>query len=449
MRFCRLNKGLFVCAATFAACCAYQGAIVSRDDSGTCGENLTWSFNSETSTMTIRGNGTMTNYYNDFGPPWQDFKSAISYIILEEGVTSVGRQAFSNCYGLSQITIPSTVTNIGDNAFSNGWKVVDVTIPLHTSFIGWMAFAGCDKMKHLTILSKSATISAHAFHNCRGLENVTMPNGVSSIESSAFNNCEKISSLIYLGTKNPCASAVTIPHDSSLEFVCVVEDFESDSFCGINVVKSDACKTLFEENNQCLIVSRNGTVQKKSEVIEWEKNSAGCLDYYCDNHSGLNIRSACNIDGETNYACVNDACIDYEKFSEKEKVEIEIEETSISEWNSTAFILNISELSGIEANKIEIRVDIDDDGQVRHIIVMVDNERDVKVIVNAIQTEVKKCGDGSGNRCWLKGAQYITKELSVSEACGTALMTTLLLMTLMATFTYRFPLEVQPGVPSS
>ena len=36
--------------------------IASADDSGTCGDNLTWSYVEATHTLTISGNGNMTDY---------------------------------------------------------------------------------------------------------------------------------------------------------------------------------------------------------------------------------------------------------------------------------------------------------------------------------------------------------------------------------------------------
>ena len=36
--------------------------MASADDSGTCGDNLTWTYESATNTLTISGTGNMNNY---------------------------------------------------------------------------------------------------------------------------------------------------------------------------------------------------------------------------------------------------------------------------------------------------------------------------------------------------------------------------------------------------
>ncbi len=51
----------------------------------------------------------MKNYYYD-PAPWNLRKSDIKTIILNNGVTSIGDYAFSDCTNLTSITIPSSVT---------------------------------------------------------------------------------------------------------------------------------------------------------------------------------------------------------------------------------------------------------------------------------------------------------------------------------------------------
>jgi len=77
--------------------------ITVNADSGTCGDNLTWAYNSGTKTLTISGTGEMTNFQNDSSggvtAPWRGSGSDFSgqqgtTVIIEEGVTSIGTYAF-------------------------------------------------------------------------------------------------------------------------------------------------------------------------------------------------------------------------------------------------------------------------------------------------------------------------------------------------------------------
>ena len=87
------------------------------DASGSCGDNVTWTYVEATQTLTISGSGAMYNYdYSSTHSPW--FGSGVKKAIIEEGVTSIGNYAFHECSGLTSVTIPNSVTSIGDRAFS-------------------------------------------------------------------------------------------------------------------------------------------------------------------------------------------------------------------------------------------------------------------------------------------------------------------------------------------
>lgn len=91
---------------------------------GTCGEDLTWILDDE-GTLTISGTGAMTNFV--FGEsPWYG-NAAIKNVIIEEGVTSIGDDAFDGCSELTSVSIPASVTAIGDLAFFECDSLTNVT----------------------------------------------------------------------------------------------------------------------------------------------------------------------------------------------------------------------------------------------------------------------------------------------------------------------------------
>ena len=63
--------------------------------SGTCGDNLTWSFDSETGTLTISGTGAMADWWS-IPRPWDGISSQIKQVIIGYGVTRIGASAFNN-----------------------------------------------------------------------------------------------------------------------------------------------------------------------------------------------------------------------------------------------------------------------------------------------------------------------------------------------------------------
>jgi len=66
--------------------------------------------------------------------------------MIPSGVTSIGQQAFYNCYSLAQIMIPSGVTNIGQQTFSNCYSLASVEILGSVTGIAAYAFNGCSGM---------------------------------------------------------------------------------------------------------------------------------------------------------------------------------------------------------------------------------------------------------------------------------------------------------------
>ena len=107
---------------------------------GSCGENLTYSLDTETGVLTISGTGKMTDYIEDAeGYPFYD-TGYIKSVIIESGVTSIGDYAFFNCSSLTGVTIPDSVTSIGSGAFEYCTSLASVTIPDSVTSIGSDAF---------------------------------------------------------------------------------------------------------------------------------------------------------------------------------------------------------------------------------------------------------------------------------------------------------------------
>ena len=69
-------------------------AILAKDASGSCGANLTWSFDEATGTLTITGSGAMTDFDWSGNPDWQDFRRQIKALSLPAGLTYIGTAAF-------------------------------------------------------------------------------------------------------------------------------------------------------------------------------------------------------------------------------------------------------------------------------------------------------------------------------------------------------------------
>lgn len=142
------------------------------DDSGSCGENVTYTFVESTGTLTISGTGAMGAMQH----PWYDkgYKWAIKKIVIEEGVTRTSPEAFYGCYSLTSVVLPSTLVAISPCAFENCTALESVSIPNSVFYIGDLAFARCTSLKNINIPSSVTMIGGGAFAENTSLETINV-----------------------------------------------------------------------------------------------------------------------------------------------------------------------------------------------------------------------------------------------------------------------------------
>lgn len=174
---------------------------------GTCGENLTYAFDQATGTLTISGTGDMTDYYYYSAPsPWNAFKDSITDVIIENGVESIGEDAFRECSAIKSVDIAPSVKIIKQNAFRDCTSLEAIDIPSSIESIEYYAFMNCSSLKSLDIPSSVKTIRSEAFSGCTQLESVNFADGIERIEGGAFENCNSLytveipDSVMYIGS---------------------------------------------------------------------------------------------------------------------------------------------------------------------------------------------------------------------------------------------------------
>ena len=218
-------------------------------DSGSCGKNATWELYKD-GTLYIKGTGAMQDYdwnYNETtkivttGAPWHDSHSAsVKKLVVEDGITSIGNDAFSECESLVSAELAEGITSIGDGAFTDCRDLEKINIPNSVTSIGYDAFDSCwaltslelpsglsklessavsfTAIKELTVPHGVKVVDSHlvayndnlttvtleegveeicyrAFWGCEKLNNITIPRSVKKIEEEAFLECTSLKSV--------------------------------------------------------------------------------------------------------------------------------------------------------------------------------------------------------------------------------------------------------------
>ena len=124
---------------------------------------------------------------------------SIEYEGVAYAVTSIGKNAFWYCYGLTSVTIPNSVTSIGSRAFCDCSGLTSVTIPNSVTSIESLAFYYCSGLKEVHIsdiaawcnidfnaLSNPLSEAGHLYLNGEEVKDLVIPVSVTAIKDYAF-----------------------------------------------------------------------------------------------------------------------------------------------------------------------------------------------------------------------------------------------------------------------
>ena len=270
------------------------------DNSGSCGDNVTYSYVESTHTLTISGSGAMAVYESSSDRPWNSYAEEIETIVIGNGVTSICESAFYYCTGLTSIEIPASVTSIGDYAFYctnlttvtfaagsqltsiganafDGTGLTSIEIPASVTSIGENAFESCNKLTSITIPASVTSIGDGAFGYCSNLSTMTVAAGNAVYDSR--DNCnaiiEKSTNTLIIGCKNS-----TIPDDvtsigawafigchglTSIEIpasVTSIGDGAFQSCSGLESISVAPENTIYDSRNGC-----NAIIEKSTNTL--------------------------------------------------------------------------------------------------------------------------------------------------------------------------------------
>ncbi len=198
--------------------------------SGTTGD-VNWTFYADGEFL-VYGEGAMADYESSGDRPWNQYRTAISSIKVEDGVTAVGQSAFY-LTAAKKVEIASSVESIGNSAFTGSSYLEEVILKEGIKTIGANAFVQCQSIKSIDLPDSLTNIGMYCFRLCKNLESIVIPNKVYNINGQAFSECSNLKEVTF--------STYTKSIDASTFYGCTALE---NVYYGGNL--ADWCKIIFD-----------------------------------------------------------------------------------------------------------------------------------------------------------------------------------------------------------
>ena len=252
-------------------------------DSGNCGEEALWTLSSS-GELRIFGAGSIANYATEANVPWSEYKTTITSLTIDSGITELEGYAFKNCSSLTSVSIASSVSLIGEGTFSGCSRLEEITLPfignkailtasdtiypfgyifgrsnydgavatsqkyytpdassIFTSYyipenlttvtvttadLPRGAFYSCENLITVVVSEGIASVDRSAFFNCTNLVSVSLPQTITDLGSGAFENCSSLTEIV-LPNKITVLDKYTFDECSALENVTLPAQLET------------------------------------------------------------------------------------------------------------------------------------------------------------------------------------------------------------------------------
>ena len=123
------------------------------------------------------------------------FANITSPIVFPNSLQTIGKQAFEQCTGLTQVTFPTNMmAKIDDAAFSK-CSGIQGSVSVNCYDIGDQAFLNCSAITNLDV--NTYELGVQAFVGCSGIRVLTLGPDMFSMGDFAFNSCDHIETVNY------------------------------------------------------------------------------------------------------------------------------------------------------------------------------------------------------------------------------------------------------------
>ena len=352
-----------ICCLMMAAAMLFGCVYVSADEtdtggetavkSGSCGktesDSVTWNL-SDDGILTISGTGAMADYdlENASSPvnptPWYQYKTDITEIVVEEGITEIGNACFARLDKVTKLTLPQeSLKKIGYRGCRDLRFTSKLTLPASLESVGNRAFENCKGFSNLQ-LGANATYGEYAFNACSKLTNIDIPKGVKKLSNFMFSDCAYLKNVYFSNTVEEIGTAA-FNNCLSLEYIILPESVNK---VGTNAFHS--CQNLQAVSFANDTVSVGGTIFNAKTGTKFPDakiriygGNNSTVKTYIDAYSENDKSSSPYVKGFefiNGYLC--GPAVYYTYNDDKTEVEISVDENSNLDKTMNTFVWNTS-----------------------------------------------------------------------------------------------------------
>lgn len=216
----------YLSALVCIICCMLMLTCMASAEtaSGDCGTGAGWTLD-ESGVLTISGSGDMTDFTTAKKVAWYSYADTVTGVVVEEGITSIGKNSFRGCENLSEVSLPESITSIGMYAFRDCVSLEKIVIPDGVTTIDGSAFEGCEALSDVKLGEGLITIGDEAFVDCVSLTEIKIPKSAEELGADIFAGCDEIVVTVYYGS---AAMDYCAEYEYSHTAICTVELYSDE-----------------------------------------------------------------------------------------------------------------------------------------------------------------------------------------------------------------------------
>ncbi len=175
-------------------------------NSGKCGENISWSYDIDTRSLSLSGSGDMFDYKEKTSVPWHKYLTSVKTITIDDSITSVSDYSFYGASSLNELTMPLSVkAPKNDSAWYSCSNIKTLNLTLGTGYMDdyenkesgellykftpW--YLSRNSITAFSLDANVKSIGSYAFRNCLAIKSLTL-NCCEYIGDFAFLACPKL-----------------------------------------------------------------------------------------------------------------------------------------------------------------------------------------------------------------------------------------------------------------